>query len=396
MLTLMKKNSLALVLAGAVLICGAAGFGGGMAASALNRLNQDPGSGTSATTAAGMTTDDENNGGATQPTSLSSAATIRTASGRDLPADLSVAQIAALAAPSVVEITTEVAVTGQRMQQYVAEGAGSGVILSADGLIVTNNHVIEDAKKITVRLADGTTYAAKLIGTDAQTDVAVLSIEAAGLTPATFGDSSDLAVGDLAVAIGNPLGELGGTVTDGIISALDREITIDDETMNLLQTNAAINPGNSGGGLFNDQGCLIGLVVAKSSGADVEGLGFAIPVNDIVPVIGQLIQYGYVQGRIDLGMTLIDINTEQTAMMYRVSQLGVYVLKVAAGSNAETAGFNSGDCILAIDGEKVSSAAGLNAVLDRHTIGDTLTVTILRSRQELDLQLALAEIKPAA
>ena len=396
MLTLMKKNSLALVLAGAVLICGAAGFGGGMAASALNRLNQDPGSGTSATTAAGMTTDDENNGGATQPTSLSSAATIRTASGRDLPADLSVAQIAALAAPSVVEITTEVAVTGQRMQQYVAEGAGSGVILSADGLIVTNNHVIEDAKKITVRLADGTTYAAKLIGTDAQTDVAVLSIEAAGLTPATFGDSSDLAVGDLAVAIGNPLGELGGTVTDGIISALDREITIDDETMNLLQTNAAINPGNSGGGLFNDQGCLIGLVVAKSSGADVEGLGFAIPVNDIVPVIGQLIQYGYVQGRIDLGMTLIDINTEQTAMMYRVSQLGVYVLKVAAGSNAETAGFNSGDCILAIDGEKVSSAAGLNAVLDRHTIGDTLTVTILRSRQELNLQLALAEIKPAA
>lgn len=395
MLTLMKKNSLALVLAGAVLICGAAGFGGGMAASALNRLNQDPGSGTSATTAAGMTTDDENNGGATQPTSLSSAATIRTASGRDLPADLSVAQIAALAAPSVVEITTEVAVTGQRMQQYVAEGAGSGVILSADGLIVTNNHVIEDAKKITVRLADGTTYAAKLIGTDAQTDVAVLSIEAAGLTPATFGDSSDLAVGDLAVAIGNPLGELGGTVTDGIISALDREITIDDETMNLLQTNAAINPGNSGGGLFNDQGCLIGLVVAKSSGADVEGLGFAIPVNDIVPVIGQLIQYGYVQGRIDLGMTLIDINTEQTAMMYRVSQLGVYVLKVAAGSNAETAGFNSGDCILAIDGEKVSSAAGLNAVLDRHTIGDTLTVTILRSRQELDLQLALAESKPA-
>ncbi|MEA4890665.1 MAG: trypsin-like peptidase domain-containing protein [Clostridiaceae bacterium] len=389
----MMKKGLGLVLAVTVLLCGAAGFGGGMAAAALNRLNQ-----TGAASAAITTTDAAiagTSGGTSQQTATAAASTIKTASGQSgLSADLSVTEIAAIASPSVVEITTEVMVSGQRMQQYIAEGAGSGVIISADGLIITNNHVIEDANSIKVRLTDGTTYDATLVGTDAQTDVAVLKIDASGLTAVTFGDSDALAVGDLAVAIGNPLGELGGTVTDGIISALDREITIDDETMNLLQTNAAINPGNSGGGLFNSQGCLVGLVVAKSSGTDVEGLGFAIPVNDIVPIINQLIDYGYVQGRIDLGMTLIDISSEQTAMMYRVSQLGVYVLKVTDGSNAATAGFASGDCILSIDGAAVSASADLNTALDQHSVGDTVTIVVLRSNREISLQLKLDEYKP--
>jgi len=390
----MMKKGFGLILAITVFLCGAAGFGGGMAAAALNRLNQ-----TGAASAAITTTDAATAGtsvGTTQQAATAAATTLKTAGGQSgLSADLSVTEIAAIASPSVVEITTEVMVSGQRMQQYIAEGAGSGVIISADGLIITNNHVIEDANTIKVRLTDGTTYDATLVGTDEQTDVAVLKIDASGLTAVTFGDSDALAVGDLAVAIGNPLGELGGTVTDGIISALDREITIDDETMNLLQTNAAINPGNSGGGLFNSQGCLVGLVVAKSSGTDVEGLGFAIPVNDIVPIINQLIDYGYVQGRIDLGMTLIDISSEQTAMMYRVSQLGVYVLKVTDGSNAATAGFASGDCILSIDGATVSASADLNTALDQHSVGDTVTIVVLRSNREISLQLKLDEYKPA-
>ena len=162
-----------------------------------------------------------------------------------------------------MEITTEVVQTNQFMQQVSGEAAGSGVIISEDGYIVTNNHVVEDGTSYTVRTKDGTSYDAALIGGDPQTDLAVLKIEAAGLTPVTFGDSDAIAVGDTTVAIGNPLGTLGGTVTDGIVSATNREINLGNGAMNLIQTNAAINPGNSGGGLFNGQGELIGIVVAK-------------------------------------------------------------------------------------------------------------------------------------
>lgn len=307
---------------------------------------------------------------------------------------LSITEIANLAAPSVVEITTEIVVTGQRASQYISEGAGSGVILTTDGYIVTNNHVIEDAQKITVRLSAGAEYEATLVGTDTQTDIAILRIDATGLTPATIGDSSTLDVGGLVVAIGNPLGELGGTVTDGIISALDREITLDDETMNLLQTNAAINPGNSGGGLFDGAGNLIGIVVAKSSGSDVEGLGFAIPINDVKDVMAELIQYGYVLGRIELGMTFLDIDSNQAAMMYRVSQTGTYILEVVSGTNADSAGFVSGDCILTIDGTKITTSADITSIIEEHEVGDTLNITILRSSEKMSLQLVLQENKP--
>ena len=305
--------------------------------------------------------------------------------------DLSISEIAAIAAPSVVEITTEVLVTGSRMQQVISEGAGSGVILSSDGLIATNNHVIADAQSITVRLATGESYSAVLIGTDEETDLAVIKIAAAGLSAAMWGDSEKLAVGDLAVAIGNPLGELGGTVTDGIISALDREIIIDHETMTLLQTNAAINPGNSGGGLFDGQGNLIGIVNAKSSGDDIEGLGFAIPINIAGPILEQLIQYGYVQGRIDLGMTLIDISTSAAAYAYRVSRTGVYILEVDRGSNAEQAGLASGDCITAVNGTAVESAAAVDAIIDSLEVGQSVTFTIYRNRASFDISMILIE-----
>lgn len=307
---------------------------------------------------------------------------------------LSTAEVAALTAESVVEIRTETVTTDSWMQQYVTNGAGSGVIVSSDGYIVTNNHVIDGANKITIRLKNEKTYTATLIGTDDKTDVALLKIDATGLTPAILGDSGGLQVGDTAIAIGNPLGQLGGTVTQGIISALDRELSIDGKTMSLLQTDAAINPGNSGGGLFNDQGQLIGIVVAKSSGSDVEGLGFAIPINDAKAVANELMEYGYVKGRVDTGMTFLDLTTTQKALMYGVRQLGVYVQAVASGSNAEAAGFRSGDMITAVGDTKITGSAVLTQTLEKYSVGDTVTFTVIRNGSSGQLSLKLAEYKP--
>jgi serine protease Do len=307
---------------------------------------------------------------------------------------LTVPEIANVASDTVVEIQTEVVANSYR-GQYVTDGAGSGVILSSDGYIVTNNHVIEGARKITVRLRNGQEYSATLIGTDSQTDVAVIKIEATGLHAATLGTSSTLQVGELAVAIGNPLGELGGTVTDGIISALDREITLDDQTMNLLQTNAAINPGNSGGGLFNSKGELIGIVVAKSSGTGIEGIGFAIPIDDVKSVTEQLTTYGYVTGRPLLNMSLLEVNSQQLLRYYGVSQLGVYIATLPSGSNGEAAGFKVGDCILSIEGKSVSSVAEIKSVLANYKPNQTVTLEIKRSGQTLSLPLILTESKPS-
>ncbi len=308
---------------------------------------------------------------------------------------LSVTEIANLNGNSVVEISTEVMVTGRRLQQYITQGAGSGVIITNDGYIITNNHVIDGANKINVRLKNGETYEAKLIGTDSTTDIAVIKVETKSLVPVTFGDSDQLEVGELAVAIGNPLGQLGGTVTDGIISALDREITIDGESMNLLQTNAAINPGNSGGGLFNDAGQFIGLVVAKSSGSDIEGLGFAIPANEVKTIADQLISHGYVTGRPVLGVSLLDITTAQDAMMYRVNQMGVYVAQVSLNSAADKAGFKVGDCILSINDTKVSTTSDLKKAILKHKVGEQLQVKILRDRTEMTLEPVLLESNPS-
>ena len=266
------------------------GFGGGYLAS---RTGAPAGSDGSSTVSQG--------------TSLEKQSVLNTGSSGE---NLSVSEIAAKAMDSVVEINTAATQRGQT----VSVGAGSGVILTSDGYIVTNNHVVSGATQYTVRTRNGETYNAALIGTDAQTDLAVLKIEATGLTPATLGDSDKLTVGETAVAIGNPLGELGGTVTDGIISALAREVTIGGQSMTLLQTNAAINPGNSGGGLFNGAGELIGVVNAKSTGTDVEGLGFAIPINTAKPVIEDLMKNGFVQGRVTAGFETVDLTELQNAL----------------------------------------------------------------------------------
>lgn len=304
-----------------------------------------------------------------------------------------VSQVANLVANSVVEIKTEKTTTNNYLQNYVTEGAGSGIIYSSNGYIVTNNHVIEGASNIKVTLHDGTTYDAELIATDSRTDVAVLKINKEDCTPVVLGDSDSLVVGEAAVAVGNPLGELGGTVTNGIISALDREITLDGRTRNLLQTNAAINPGNSGGGLFNANGELIGLVVAKSSGSDVEGLGFAIPVNDVKQVVEELLTNGYVSGRPSMGIKVYSITTYQQALSYGVNQYGVYIAEVIEGSAAQAAGLQANDYIISVDDVAIESYDDLSVLLDEHKVGDTLRLQIKRDRQIMDVTITLEENK---
>lgn len=299
-------------------------------------------------------------------------------------------------ADSVVEIATEGVQTGSFARQYVTEGAGSGVIISDDGYIITNYHVIEGANNITVTLRDGnTSYTAKVVGSDSDNDIALLKIDAKGLSAVTFGDSSKLAVGDYVVAIGNPLGELGGTVTDGIISALAREVTIEDKSMTLLQTNAQISPGNSGGGLFNANGELVGIVNAKDSATEVEGIAFAIPINNVIDIIGDLKTYGYVTGKVSLGMQLTDISSKETAFYYGVNQLGCYVLSVTSSSNAEKAGFKVGDLITKVNGTDVSSSADVDKALKNAAVGDTVKITVSRSSKTTELNLTLEEYTPS-
>ena len=360
-----RKSAFAAVMAACMVFSLGCGFGGGYLASRLNSTASSSGA----------------SGG--QPVFYQSVSN---------KGSLSVAEVAAKAADSVVEINTETVSSSFYGGQRVSQSAGSGVILSADGYIVTNNHVVAGADSITVRTRDGKSYAANLVGTDPDTDLAVLKIEASGLTPAVLGSSDDLVVGETAVAIGNPLGELGGTVTSGIISALSREVTIDNQTMTLLQTNAAINPGNSGGGLFNSNGELVGVVNAKYAKEGVEGLGFAIPINTAKPVIEQLISQGYVSGRVDTGFTPIDLTDEATAMQYRVSRTGVYVYEVTTNTD----GFQSGDLLLSIDGKDIDSMSDYNAALQGRSVGDQLAVVVLRGNRQLPLTLTLRDANASA
>ena len=313
--------------------------------------------------------------------------------------NMTIKEITSAAKNSVVEIRTESVSSDSWMQSYVTEGAGSGVIISEDGYIMTNNHVIENASKIKVTTADEKEYEAQLIGADDTNDVAVLKIDADGLTPATYGNSSELEVGDMAVAIGNPLGELGGTVTAGIISATDRELAIDGKTMHLLQTDSSINPGNSGGGLFNGSGQLVGLVVAKSSGSDVEGLGFAIPINTAADCAQQLIDKGYVSGQPSTGMTYQEGSASAANDPFGgIDSLfggstGVFIYSVD-GENAKKAGFQPGDQVYAVDGTTITKFDDLSTIISSHKVGDTLKFTVIRGGQEKNIKLELEEKTP--
>ncbi|MBR3356736.1 MAG: trypsin-like peptidase domain-containing protein [Solobacterium sp.] len=304
---------------------------------------------------------------------------------------MTVSDVAAKASPSVVEIITEVTQESYGFWggTYTAQAAGSGVILSADGYIITNNHVVENANDIQVTTYDGKTYKAVLIGTDAKADIAVIKVEADSLIPAVIGDSSKVQAGDTAIVIGNPLGTLGGSVTSGIISSANRQVTIERESMNLIQTDAAINNGNSGGGLFDGNGCLIGIVNAKdsgttSSGAIIEGLGFAIPVNYAMDVAQQLIDYGKVVNRPTIGVYLSQIYQSQGNY-----KAGLYITEVIEGSGAEEAGLHAYDRIVKADGIEISDYTDLSGIMLGKNLGDTIELVIDREGQEMTFIVTL-------
>ena len=310
---------------------------------------------------------------------------------------MTTSQVSEMVSPSVVVITTEQVVYSQWSwygQNQVESGAGSGVIISSDGYILTCAHVVSGASQITVTIGD-TVFPATVVGEVDTSDVAVLKIDATGLTPATVGDSDSLSVGDSVLAVGNPLGELGGTVTSGIVSALNRSVTIQGtsstNTMSLIQMDASVSPGNSGGGLFNMNGELIGLVNAKSSSSDAEGLGFAIPINDAIQVAQDLLENGYVSGRPYMGITYIAVTDAQTAAQFNVNAYGVYVVDVVQGGPADKAGLKTGDRIVSIDGTEIAQKDDLGTLIQQHTAGDTLSITVARNGQMQTVSLTLGE-----
>ena len=275
------------------------------------------------------------------------------------------------------------------------KASGTGIIMSADGYIITNHHVIENAQAVSVLTNDDKEYTASIIGSDETSDLAVLKIEASGLQAAEFGDSSVLQVGDSVVAIGDPLGvTLRGTMTDGIISAINRDLTVNDRTMNLIQTNAALNNGNSGGPLINCYGQVIGINTMKmsnfySSSTTVEGIGFAIPIDTAKPIIDELIEKGYVSGRPAIG-----IDGETLPATYRIYYRlpeGIYVTRVYASSDAAAKGISEGDIITAINGIDVTTMEQLNRVKNQFTAGQTVTLTIYRSGSSYDVEIILMD-----
>lgn len=274
-------------------------------------------------------------------------------------------------------------------------GSGSGTIITNDGYIVTCNHVVEGAANIYVYLNDGSSYEATLIGNDPVTDIAVIKINADGVQfpSAVMGTSNNLLVGQSVYAIGNALGELSNTVTDGIISGLDRDIEINGQSMTLLQTSAAINSGNSGGALFLDTGELIGVVNAKTSGttttgASIEGLGFAVPIDLAKPIISDIMTYGFVTGRPYLG-----VSTKNVSYGYSFFNYTTYpqVVSIVEGSPADLAGIRENDIIVAINGDTISSSTALRVKINSFNVGDVITVTVLRGNNTYDIQVTLQE-----
>ena len=303
--------------------------------------------------------------------------------------------------PSIVGIKVEYTVNSVfMMQQGTASAEGSGIIISEDGYILTNNHVINssssssyysigEASKVSVYLYNDTTeYEATVVGTDEQTDLAVIKIDKTGLTAAELGDSDAVQVGEFSMAIGNPLG-MQSSVTGGLISAVNRDVTDSDgKTFTLIQTDAAINSGNSGGALVNSEGKVIGINTLKVSATGVEGMGFAIPINSAKPIYEQLIQYNKVK-RPYIGISGRDLD-EATAKRNNLV-VGIYVASVDEYSAAEKAGMKAGDVIVKADGQEIKTMNELNAIKNTHNIGDTMTVTVNRNGKEKELTLTLQE-----
>ena len=310
---------------------------------------------------------------------------------------LTIPEIAAQVGPSVVGVINKTKVQPQRYydpfsgryyysadentDEMVEQGSGSGIIISTDGYIVTNQHVIDGAQEVSIILNTGDEITAQIIGQDVKTDLAVLKIDTdKTLTAAVLGDSTSVQVGELAVAIGNPMGqEFYGSVTAGIISAVNRTMTIENRTYNLLQTDAAINSGNSGGALINQYGEVIGINSVKLSESGVEGMGFAIAISEAKPIIDDLMSNGYVTGR-----PLVGISVQET-------KYGLFVASVQENSGAADAGLQEGDLIISVDGQKVSSTAEINDLRDQKKPGDTMVFRVLRDGEQIDANVVLTE-----
>ena len=304
---------------------------------------------------------------------------------------LTPAQVYAKNVNSVVLITSQVTASSI-YGQTTGASSGSGFVLTADGYVVTNHHVVEGATAVTVTTHDGKEYSAAIVGSDSTNDVAVLKVEDAELSPVTLGSSESLIVGDQVVAIGNPLGDLTATMTVGYVSAKDRDVTTDGTTINMLQTDVAINSGNSGGPLFNMKGEVVGITTAKysgssPSGATIEGIGFAIPIDDVTGIIGSLQSYGYVTGAY-LGISVKDV--EVSAQYYGIPA-GAYVAEVVEGYCAHRAGIQAGDIIVELGGYEVEAYTDLSRALRKYEPGDTVPVTVFRAGQTLTLDVTLDE-----
>ena len=302
------------------------------------------------------------------------------------------AEVYAVNVNSTVGITTAIT-TNYWGFTTTSAASGSGFIISEDGYILTNHHVIEDSSSISVSMYDGSSYDATLIGYDASNDIAVLKIEAEGLVPVVLGDSDNMNVGDSVVAIGNPLGELTFSLTTGAVSAKDREVTLSSSvTMELIQTDCAINSGNSGGALFNLYGEVIGITNAKyssssSSEASIDNIGFAIPVNDVMPIVESIIEKGYIS-KPYIGVSISDVSDE--AQAYGIPA-GAAVQQVAADSPAEKAGLTAGDVITAVNGNAITGKNDLVDVIGEAQVGDELVLTVYRQGQSSDLDLIVGE-----
>lgn len=316
----------------------------------------------------------------------------------------SVVPIAQKAGPAIVGIRTTIRTSLERFFGPEAEQSrveGSGVVLDSNGYIMTNYHVVQDADPrnvsrqsvtLEVFLSDKRQAKAKFVGGDPLNDLAVIKIDLKNLPVAELGDSSKLQVGALAVAIGNPLGlEFAGSVTTGVISALNRTVSVEDRTLNLIQTDAAINPGNSGGALVDSEGKVVGINTVKISVSGVEGLGFAIPINTAKPIVAQLVKYGYVKGRPFIGIGGQEI-TEEIARYYNLP-IGIYVVSVAQGSGAAKAGIHKRDILIGMAGKTVTSMQDLNTIKNDYKAGDTVKVTIVRGKKKIDLNLTFSEAR---
>lgn len=306
--------------------------------------------------------------------------------------ELSTEEIAKRVGPSIVGIscTTQ---TQSYFGVQTGTSSGSGIIISADGNIMTNYHVISGGTNIKVKLNTGNEYDATVIGGDEKTDVAVIKIKAnEELHVAALGNSDEVEVGSKAVAIGNPLAsELFGTVTQGVISGVNRTITVGQREMNLIQTDAAISPGNSGGALINKYGEVIGINSVKLVSDNAEGLGFAIPINEASTIVKDLIDYGYVKGRPVIGVRVREITKELAYYNNLLIDHGLYIMSVSEGSSTEKAGLVRGDIIVKFDGKTVNSSTEMNKLRDKHKAGDTVSITFMRGTQEKTVNLTLSE-----